>query len=193
MKRPSRRGFTLIEAMVSLSILGVAGSAALLTLNQSVQSVDANVRNEIALGLAQQLIDELSTKMYMVPGDTPYDTYLGPSSTESSLPGRQYNDIDDYNGVRIQPPTDMWGIALTTDNGDGKTRDPGFQMFAGDLSRWHQQVDVFYVSDTALSTPLTSGTSNYRMARVQILYDDPVRGTISLATISTVFSYVPTP
>ncbi|HEX4131338.1 MAG TPA: prepilin-type N-terminal cleavage/methylation domain-containing protein [Pirellulales bacterium] len=190
--RQRRTGFTLVEAMVSLAILGIAGSAALLSLSQSVQTIDTNIRSQMALGLAEQLLDEQSGKLYMASGDNPYDTSLGPSSAEQGLPGRQYNDIDDYNGYKAQPPTDWWGVALTTDDGDGSTRDPAFQMPSGTMSRWHQQVTVCYVGDSALATPI-SGTSNYRLSTVQILYDDPVKGTMVLATLSRAFTYVPTP
>jgi prepilin-type N-terminal cleavage/methylation domain-containing protein len=189
-----RSGFTLIEAMTSLAIMSIASSAALVTLSQSMQSTDSSVRSQIALGLAQQLLDEQSTKMYVAVGDSPTNPVLGPTSAEKALQGRQYSAIGSYNGYRSQPPVDPWGIALGTDNGDGRTRDGAFQIGTNVLSRWHQQVDVYYVTDTAPSTPITNGAATYyRMSKVQILYDDPTYGTQVLASLTKVYSYVPSP
>ena len=189
-----RNGFTLVEAMVSLTILSIASSAALLTLSDSIQTTDSSIRSQMALGMAQQLLDELSTRRYFAPGDSPTNPSMGPTSAEAALPGRQYNSIGSYNGVQTIPATDQYGITLGSDNGDGLTRDPAFQLGTNYMSRWKQQVDVYYVSDTAPGTPNTNGgTTNYRMARVQILYNDPTKGLQTLATLSKVFAYVPSP
>lgn len=185
---------TLVEAVVAMSVMSVASAAALLSITQSCQTVDNSVNTQIALGLVQQLLDEQCSRMYMLPGDSPTDPSLGPSSTEASLPGRQYNDLDDFNGVSLNPPTDMWGISLTTDDGDGSTRDPAFRMVTNYLSRFTQKVTVSYVQPTSPGTPITNGTTTYyRLTQVQILYNDPKLGQQTLASASRVFAYVPAP
>ncbi|MBS0209920.1 MAG: type II secretion system protein [Planctomycetes bacterium] len=192
--RRVRDGFTLVEATVAMAVMSIASTAALLSIAQSCQTVDSSVNSQIALGLAQQLLDEQCGKMYMVPGDTPTDTYLGPSAGEAALPGRQYNDIDDFNGVLLSPPTDYWGIPLTTDDGDGSTRDPAFSLASGYLNRFTQKATVSYVQANSPSTPITNGTTTYyRLTQIQILYNDPKLGQQTLASFSRVFSYVPAP
>src|SRR5205823_5067802 len=141
-------------------VMSIASAAALVSVSQSVQSIDYSVRQQIALGLAQQLLDEQCSRMYMVPGASPTDPYLGPSDPEKALPGRQYNDIDDYNGEIDSPPIDQWGIALTTDDGDGTTRDSAFRLASGYLNRFTQKVTVSYVNSSAPTAPLPSGTTS---------------------------------
>ncbi len=77
------------------------------------------------------------------------------------------------------------------DNGQGGTRNPAFQFSGSYFQNWQQAVDVTYVSNTNLTTPLPAGqTSDYRAVQVRILYNDPVRGTSQLAMIRRVVTYV---
>jgi hypothetical protein len=159
-----------------------------------MQSIDSAVRTQIALGMAQQLLDEQSTKMYFAVGDSPTSSIIGATSSEAVSPRQNYTAIGAYNGLRTQPPTDLYAIPLGTDDGDGTTRDPNFQVDSNTFSRWKQQVDVYYVTDSAPTTPISSGGStNYRMTCVQILYNDPFKGWQTLASLTKVFSYVPSP
>lgn len=191
----ARRGFTLVEASVSLGLVAVAGAALLLSVANSTDETDEALKTTIAQGMAQQLLDEIAGMRYMEAGANPYDTYLGPGAPETAAAARSlYDDIDDYNGVSARPPVDRWGVALGSDNGNGTARHPAFQLAAGYFGRWRQKVDVYYVRDTNLAAPLTGGaTTDYRAARVRILFDDPVRGERELANVTRVFSYVPMP
>jgi type II secretory pathway pseudopilin PulG len=181
--------------MMALALLSIASAGLLMGVSSSMQTTDDSIQNLIAQGMAQQLMDELSGMRYMEVGQSPTYATLGPEAGETIGPGRSlFDDIDDYNGVVTQPPTDRWGIPLGQDDGDGTQRDPAFQMANGYFAKWRQQVDVFYVLDTAPTTPLAAGTtSNYRAARVRIFYDDPQAGTQTLADQTRVFSYVPSP
>jgi hypothetical protein len=96
------------------------------------------------------------------------------------------------NGLRTQPPTDRGGVVLGNGDGNGGQRNVAFQPAAGYFGRWHQSVDVYYVSDSNLSQPLPFGsTSNYRAVHVQVLVDDPVKGPLPRADLTRVFAYVP--
>ena len=64
-------------------------------------------------------------------------------------------------------------------------------MPTGYFTGWKQTVDVQYVSETNFTTPLTSGTSNYRRIRVQILVEQADGTTRTLADLSRVVTYVP--
>ena len=111
----------------------------------------------------------------------------------SAGPGRSlFDDIDDYNGYRCQPPTDRWGIALGVDDGQGGQRHSAFQARTNYFQSWQQAVDVYYVDDANSAQALSTGsTSNSRAVRVQILVDDPVRGPQVQAELTRVFTYVP--
>jgi len=188
----NRRGFTLVESMVAMTILGIAGAALMIgTASNSLATRDALERT-IALGMAQQLLDEILGMRYCETGVSPTDTSLTPNASETAAGARkQFDDIDDYNGVRTSPATDRYGITLGTDDGRGGTRNAPFQVPAGYFSGWKQCVDVQYVSETNFATPLTSGTSNYRRIRVWITVDQADGRTLTLADISRVVSNVP--
>ena len=188
-----RRAFTLVEALVSTAITAVAGAAVLMGIANSIDSTDANLQQTLAVGMAQELMDEIAAQRYMEPGGNPYAPSLGPDAAELIGPGRSlFNDIGDYNGYRCQPPTDRFGVALGLDNGQGGLRHTSFQARSGYFSRWHQQVDVYYVDNANPALALPAGsTSNYRAVRVTILVDDAVRGPLERAQLTRVFAYVP--
>ena len=59
------------------------------------------------------------------------------------------------------------------------------------MQNWRQEVDVYYVSDTNLTTPLPAGqTSDYRIVEVRVIYNDPKSGPLTLAKIRRVVTYV---
>jgi type II secretory pathway pseudopilin PulG len=189
-----RRGFTMAEAMIAMSLLSVTGAALLLDTAQLVATTDSNAQQFIADGLAQQMIDEISGMRYMEVGTSPYATTLGPESNDAGVGRSNYDDIDDYNGLVLRPPSDRWNVALGTDNGDGNTRHSAFQLASGALGLYQVSVQVYYVNNTALTMPLPVGTtSSYRNVQVQVTYFDPRLGAQTLATLNRVFTYVPAP
>src|SRR5688500_16894770 len=90
----SARGFTLVEAMVSITVLALAGSVLLLAVDSSLQTTTEAVDRSIADGLAQQLLDEITLQHFKEPGTSATGT-LGPSGWEASGNGRErFNDTD---------------------------------------------------------------------------------------------------
>lgn len=188
----NRRGFTLVESMIAVSILGIAGGALLIgTAANSAATRDALERT-LALGMAQQLLDEILGMRYCEAGVSPTDTSLTANASETAAGARKlFDDIDDYNGIRTTPATDRYGITLGMDDGRGGTRNAAFQVSAGYFTGWKQCVDVQYVSETNFATPLSSGVSNYRRIHVWITVDQSDGSTRTLADISRVVSNVP--
>src|SRR3989304_2493187 len=117
--------FTVLEALLTITIASLAASVLLLGLTTSLHNTNENMYATIAEGMAQQLMDEIVGFRYCEPGVDPYQYPLGPGPGESSR--LTFDDIDDYNGLRIQPPKDFYGVALGTDNGTGGQRNPLFQ------------------------------------------------------------------
>jgi type II secretory pathway pseudopilin PulG len=185
-------GFTMIEALVSITLAAIAGSALLLGSSAAIQTTNDAMQRTIAYGLAQQLMDEVVGCRYMDLGGSPYASPPGPSASEAATGTRQlFDDIGDFNGYRCQPPKDFYGIALGTDDGQGGQRNAAFQLSNGYLQNWQQQIDVYYVSNTNLTTPLPANqTSDYRLVQVRIVYNDPKAGPTVLATIQRVVTYV---
>jgi type II secretory pathway pseudopilin PulG len=178
--------------MTAIVILGIAGATLLAGLGSTSATTRDALERTIALGMAEQLLDEVSGMRYCEFGGSAYDSVMGPGSPEIAAGARrQFDDIDDYNGVRTSPPTDRWGIGLGADNGKQGTRNANFQTPTGYFTGWKQIIDVQYVSESNFSTVVTSGTSSYRRIRVQITVDQADGTTRTLADVSRVVSYAP--
>ncbi len=188
-----RTGFTLVEVSVAMTLMAVAGSTLLVGLATTTDTVEESVDVAAARGLAQQLMDEVLGMRYMEAGAGPYDTPLCPGSAEVAAGARrQFDDIDDYNGIRTSPPTDRWGIASGTDDGMQSTRPTALRAPTAFFSGWQQQVDVQYVNESNLSQTLSgSSTSNYRVIHVRITTTLAGGGTKKLAHLSRIVAYVP--
>lgn len=192
-RRRPPAGFTLVEALISVSITGIAGSVLLLGITSSLQTSDEALKQTIASGMAQQLMDEVVGARYHALGADGREVNLGPSAYERQGPGRQrYDDIDDYHGLRANPPTDRWGVALGSEDLDGEKRHQSFRIPAAFFDNWWQEVDVYYVDASDLTTRLPVGkVSDYRVVEVRIVHDHPQRGSRELASLHQVVAYVP--
>ncbi len=192
-RRQTRGGFTLVEAMVSITVLALAGSVLLLAVDTSLQTTTEAVDRSIADGLAQQLLDEITLCHFMEPGTSSTGT-LGPSGWESGGNGRErFNDTDDFHGFQAQPVEGLWGEPLGTGNDDGGTRHSAFQPPTGFFANWRQRVEVYFVDPADPSVRLTSGTSEYRAVEVHIEQINDDGGVRSLATRKKVIAYVAPP
>ncbi|HUT09055.1 MAG TPA: prepilin-type N-terminal cleavage/methylation domain-containing protein [Thermoguttaceae bacterium] len=190
---PAPAGFTLIEALVAVSITALAGSILLLGTTTTLQTTDEGLYQSIANGMAQQLMDEVAGNRYHAIGVDGRQIDLGPSSYEQQGSGRErYDDIDDFDEWRTGPPEDPWGITLGIDDGEGDKRHPALHASTRIFDHWRQEVDVYYVDETDLTKRLPfPQTSDYRVIEVRILHDDPERGSRELAKLRRVVAYVP--
>ncbi len=187
-----RAAFTLVEALVAISITAIAASVLLLGVHASVQTTEEALKQTIALGMAEQLLDEvLGARYHDADADDGHEINLGPSGWEGQGSGRErYDDVDDYNGVRAEPPEDLWGIELGTDDGEGDARHPSFRVPAGFLDHWRQEIDVYYVGAPDFTTP-SDPEKDYRAVEVRIYYNDPNGGSRELANLRRVVAYLP--
>ena len=196
-RRPNRSrfpaGFTLVEALVSITIAAMAGSVLLLGVGSSLQSTDEAMRRTIATGMAQQLMDEVLGGRYDALGTGGHQVVLGPSLYESNGPGRQrYDDVDDYHGVRCLPPKDLWGIELGRDDGEGGKRHVNFQVPAGFFDDWRQEIEVYYLDESDLKNWTPAGpSSDYRAVEVRIIHQPPGQSGRELVKLRRIVAYVP--
>jgi type II secretory pathway pseudopilin PulG len=187
-------GFTLVEALVSISIAAIASSALFLGVSSSIQTTEFALQETMARGMAEQVIDEVLGNVYAAAGAGPYQTALGPNSTEASGVGRTlFNDTDDFANYTGWPPEDPYGIELGQDDGEGATRHANFQSRADYFDNWVQYIQVYYVDESNPSVQLSAGqTSNLRAVDVTIYY---YNGTSyrTMANVRRVFGYIPAP
>ncbi len=186
-------GFTLIEAMLAVSLTSVAGLAVLMGLASALDASDASIEQLNAAGLAQLYLDELSGKRYCEPGANPRSSSLGPGSVEISGQSRLlFDDMDDFHGVSNQPPRDPAGVVYGQDDGAGGTRHPNFILPSSYFNRYRVECQMYYVSASDLTTRLSSGqSSSYRAVHVRAYVSQPGRGERKLIDLRRVVGYVP--
>ena len=80
----AKRAFSLIEALIALTITSMAGAVLLLGVQSSLDTTIEAVERTIADGIAQQTIDEIMTKRYTASGGNPLATTL---RSRSKAPG----------------------------------------------------------------------------------------------------------
>ena len=190
-----RNGFTLIEALVSLTILVLAGSVMLLAIETTVLSGDDALEQTIADGMARQIIDEVMGTRYAASSAYVYQYPLGPSSWEASGNGRErFNDTDDFHNFSAKPAEDLWGQPLGEGDDEGGLRYSNFRVPSGYFDKWKQRIEVYYVDDEDLSLRLTgSNTSNHRAVEVTILRQQPDNSLREITRSRRVYAYVPAP
>lgn len=190
-------GFTLVEALVAISIVATAGTAMMLGISSAMTASYDAMDRTIARGMAEQLVDEVAGRMYAM-GDGHHITTLGASGAERALAGRQFNDIDDFNGagsgMTFQPPVDWQGVTLGLDDGEGDLRHPNFRIASDHFDDWRQEIEVYYVNDSDPSIRLSgSSTSDSRAVEVRISQEVAGGAFRELAVARRVFSYIPKP
>ena len=125
MKRPhldilaDRRGFSLIETVVSIVIVGGLFVAAMNTVGASRTRQSKNAQRQRALLLGQDLMAEILQHGYWDPAA---QAGMGPDALEA-VPGNRsrFDDVDDYHGWSASPPQHNDGSAI--DWADGYERE----------------------------------------------------------------------
>ncbi|MBC8877155.1 MAG: type II secretion system protein [Planctomycetes bacterium] len=190
-----RKGFTLVEAMVSLTVIAMSAAALFLAVQTTVQARTDAMEQTIAMGLARQLIDEVLGQPYHSPESGPTAYPLGPAGREAAGVGREhFDETGDYNGYAAQPPVDMWGAPIGQGSVGGGLRHADLRVPSSYFDKFRQEVDVYYVNDLNSSIRLESGqTGDHRAVEVRILRVNRDRSTTELARLRQVFVYVPSP
>jgi type II secretory pathway pseudopilin PulG len=167
--RRSPAGYTLVEAMVAISLTALAGAVVLLTVQTSLDAADQALEQTVAAGLAEQLLDEVLGAMYCEPMGDPRQTPLGPGAFELQGTGRtRFSEIGDYHGYSAQPPLDRWGQPIGQGDDAGGLRHANFRA-PEDFDDWRHRVEVCYVSESDPSIALSGAqTSDYRSIEVVI-------------------------
>lgn len=191
--RLPRRGFSLIEALVCLTVITITSAALLLSVESTLEATMDAQEMTIASGLADQMLDEALGQDWVDPTSTdPYPTSLSPSSSETSAAGRtEYDDTDDYNGYTSSPPTAIDGLTLGQSDGAGRYLPASFQTSGTFLQLWRCNCEVYYVDQNDPSLELDDSDSGpYRAIEVTVFHRDGTNWR-EVLTRRRVFTYVP--
>ncbi|MGH7179607.1 MAG: type II secretion system protein [Tepidisphaeraceae bacterium] len=125
-----RRGFTIIEASVSVIIVSVMLVAALQTVSQAALLQHRIGQRARAKELARAMMTEILQQAYVEPGASPT---FGPEPGEVRS---GFDDVDDYNGLVEASPTSKDGTGLTVNRG----------------ATWSRSVTVVWANPVTLAT-----------------------------------------
>ncbi|MHC4985540.1 MAG: type II secretion system protein [Planctomycetota bacterium] len=103
---PVRRGFTLTESLLAVTLLAMAISAITLPFTTSAESDVEDAQQSLAAALAAEMMEEIHFKPFDDP-DGP--SALGPEAGESSR--SKFDNVDDYDDYEeaIGSITDAFG------------------------------------------------------------------------------------
>lgn len=191
MKR--RAAFSLVEAIVAITILGMAVSALLLATQASSTATDDALDRTVASGLAQQIIDEIMGRPYK-EASAPVEVWpLGLDAGESPTSSEriQFDDIDDYHDYTVSPPAGPWGIPLGSGNSKGGYRNSALRLPNQFWNGWSVTVDVRYVDPDELAVDLTTGSTSEYRAVIVTVHRSTGTGSRTLEKVRRVCSYVP--
>jgi prepilin-type N-terminal cleavage/methylation domain-containing protein len=189
-----RPAFSLLEVLVSLTILGMAASALLLATGNASQTATDAIATSTARGIAEQILDHIVGLRYTANGESSTVLPLGTEAGESGTPLRTilFDDTDDFHGINQTPLLDPWGSALGQGNAAGGLRPTDFRVADSYFSNWRVAVSITYVDPNNPAIDLT-GTATSGMRAATVTVSRTSNGvTETLAQLRRVFSYVPT-
>ncbi|MBA2114968.1 type IV pilus modification PilV family protein [Bremerella alba] len=190
-----RFGFSLMEAVVAMSIVAFASSVLLLGVEATLESVEEQEETTIADGIARQMLDEIQGHNWVdsVVRDHPYQTTLAPSPDELLGPGRsQFDDTDDYNDYSATPPVHIGGEALSATDSTGDTLPEAFRPRSGFLDNWRISVEVAYLSENDHSVQVADhAPTNYRVLICRVYRRNRDNSWREVVERERVISYIP--
>ena len=146
-RRVRPRGFTMIEAVLSMMVVSVAAVATLQILPIVVSEQRRTDEQLQAMLLVTEIISELNSAAFAEPGSRADP--MGPEEGETTR--AHFDDVDDYEGLDESPPA--------TRLGDDRT----------DLSGWRRGVDVRYADPVTLTA--TASESSVKLVRIRVWHD----------------------
>ena len=123
-----QRGISLIELIIFIVVIGVAVVGVLLAFSMSTRaSADPMIQKQ-ALAIAEALLEEIQLQPFtycdpddpvaataLVVGDCATPEVIGVEGGESRTAIPLFDNVSDYNGVTLNPVTDINGTALGLD------------------------------------------------------------------------------
>lgn len=166
---------TLIETAAATIIIGLACTA-LIKLSMTT-TIHNNTAQKLSAGilLAENIREMMAGLAF---NDAAYGlTTFGPEGSETLA---TYNDVDDFNGFDSQTRPDLAtgspvGVIDANRKVITETVD-GVEQVPGEWLNWRQQIKVTAISDSDLSTALTTTTAR-TVVRIEVTVSHRENGT----------------
>ncbi len=156
-----RRSFTLVEAVISIVLVGVMLVAAINTLGATAVSKRSIEQQMLGDSLAQDLMAEILNEAYEEPDDAPN---FGRESGEGVGSRVSWDDVDDYAGWSKSPPKAKDDTVLS-----------GFDA-------WTRSVEVVWVKPADLNTVTGTKTGVKRISVTVSRNDSPATELVAIRT-----------
>jgi len=191
----ARDGFSLMEAIIAMTVVALTGSVLLLGVEATLTSAEDQEEATIGDGLARQMLDEIQGQHWVDPDvrDNPYQISLSASSEELAAVGRtEFDDNDDYNEYTSSPPVDRNGRTMTRYSATGQELPASFQLRTGYMNNWRVTTEVKYVDEDDHSQ-VSEDPTNYRAVKCRVFRKMPDNTWQLVVQRQRIISYVPTP
>jgi type II secretory pathway pseudopilin PulG len=179
-----------------MTLAGLVASSVLLAAYAGLNRATETYETMVAMGIAEQIMDEITGQPYCEKGQSPYQWPLGPETNDGkpAQPGARnhFDDLDDYAGYSVTGPiTDRWGYPLGVGDGAGGQRDPTFRLPTSFFKYWSVAINVAYVPPDSWDKEYSDATtSNYRAVTV-VVRKQTSGNTRELARVRRVVGYIP--
>lgn len=118
--RCERRGFSLIEATISIVIVSIMLVSALSLVGAARLAESRTTDRAVGMGLAEDLLAEILEQPWIDIAPTDGESHLGRENGEDDATRADFDDVDDYAGWTASPPETAGGTDLP--DLDGWTR-----------------------------------------------------------------------
>lgn len=156
----SRRGFTLVEVILAILVVGVGLTASMRALTAVMNTSRVSRESRLARELALNLLAEISLLPFEDPDGSPV---FGPEPGEGTSTRAAFDDIDDYRARSESPPQKKDGTVEAGTTG------------------YTRSVAVVSVSPTNFETVLPDGSSDAK--RITVAVSRAGMRPVSLTTV----------
>ncbi|EMI22063.1 PKD domain protein [Rhodopirellula maiorica SM1] len=108
----SRSGFALLDAVISVMLVGILMVGALQTIGASKRREMATLDRLLGQQLAGAMMNEILLQAYREP-ETGEASTFGPESGESTDNRSRFDDVDDFHDWSASPPQDRSGETIS--------------------------------------------------------------------------------
>ncbi|MBN2316803.1 MAG: type II secretion system protein [Sedimentisphaerales bacterium] len=159
--RSSQTGFTLIETVVSMLIVGTMLVAAMSTVGASRYTQFKTSCDNRGRLLAELLMAEILRQEYQEPDGT---ATFGRETGETGATRESFDDVDDYHSWSSSPPTNKDGMAISS------------------LDGWQRSVTVVWVDPLNVAQAQSTETNAKRITVTATHDNIPVATLVAIKT-----------